>query len=88
MQGGEIGVASEANLGSTFQFYVKTRRTEQLTSSLEKPDFQLLVREDALREACGTEILSVGKVPSACLASSRASCPVPKSSTDLTIATK
>ena len=59
MQGGEIGVASTAGKGSTFQFYVKTRRTSapaKNTSSDSVKDFQLLVREDALREACAVEI--------------------------------
>jgi CheY-like chemotaxis protein len=59
MQGGEIGVASTEGRGSTFQFYIKTRRTIQSSDISEKPDFQLLVREDALREACATEIPAV-----------------------------
>lgn len=50
MQGGEIGVASERAKGSTFQFYVKTRRTTAV-ETLQK-DLPPLVREDALREAC------------------------------------
>lgn len=66
MQGGEIGVASQAGKGSTFQFYVKTRRTFPPPDAVENEnggkadggakDFQLLVREDALREACAVEI--------------------------------
>ncbi|CZR56780.1 related to sensory transduction histidine kinase [Phialocephala subalpina] len=66
MQGGEIGVASQAGKGSTFQFYVKTRRTSPSSKSVENgnaeearggsKDFQLLVREDALREACAVEV--------------------------------
>ena len=59
MHGGEIGVASETGRGSTFQFYVKTRRTAQSLDVPQTPDFQLLVREDALREACATEISAV-----------------------------
>jgi signal transduction histidine kinase len=55
MQGGEIGVASTAGEGSIFQFYVKTRRTGPSTEK-QATDFQLLVRDDALREACGVEI--------------------------------
>ncbi|KAG0646584.1 Sensor histidine kinase [Hyphodiscus hymeniophilus] len=62
MQGGEIGVASEASRGSTFQFYIKTRRT-QFVDPTEKPDFQLLVREDALREACANETPVVNRNP-------------------------
>jgi signal transduction histidine kinase/CheY-like chemotaxis protein len=57
MQGGQIGVALETGKGSTFQFFVKTRRTTPpLTETPERDDVQLLVREDALREACGVEI--------------------------------
>jgi CheY-like chemotaxis protein len=56
MQGGEIGVASTAGQGSTFQFYVKTRRTHAPAEVEDGKDFQLLVREDALREACAVEI--------------------------------
>jgi CheY-like chemotaxis protein len=56
MQGGEIGVASQAGNGSIFQFYVKTRRTAPPKEVQNKTDLQLLVREDALREACAVEI--------------------------------
>ena len=35
LQGGEIGVASEAGVGSTFAFYVKARRAEAHESLLE-----------------------------------------------------
>ena len=55
MQGGEIGVASTAGKGSIFQFYVKTRRTGP-SAETQATDFQLLVRDDALKEACGVEI--------------------------------
>jgi CheY-like chemotaxis protein len=72
MQGGEIGVASESGVGSTFQFYIKTRRTAQALNTSENLDFQLLVREDALREACGTEIPAVPRILDTSLAPTRA----------------
>lgn len=57
MQGGQIGVASETGRGSTFQFFVKTRTTTPpLIETSQRDNFQLLVRDDALREACGIEI--------------------------------
>jgi CheY-like chemotaxis protein len=59
MQGGEIGVASQEKKGSTFQFYIKTRRTAEVIEKSQTPGFQLLVREDALREACADEIPAV-----------------------------
>ncbi|PBP17289.1 M2QJ, histidine kinase-group XI protein [Diplocarpon rosae] len=39
--------------GSTFQFYIKTRRTTPKTSPQQ--DLPVLVRDDALREACAVE---------------------------------
>jgi signal transduction histidine kinase len=37
LQGGEIGVASEAGIGSTFAFYLKSRRTEgEISETAEK----------------------------------------------------
>lgn len=50
-------MASEKGIGSTFQFYIKTRRTTPPATELpQRADVQLLVREDALREACGVEL--------------------------------
>jgi hypothetical protein len=56
MQGGEIGVVSIAGKGSTFQFYVKTWRTNPPKEVQQNTDFQLLVTDDALREGCGVDI--------------------------------
>lgn len=56
MQGGQIGVRSQLGQGSTFQFYVKTRRTSPRDASGDlRSEFQLMAREDAIREACGVE---------------------------------
>ncbi|PVH76512.1 hypothetical protein DL98DRAFT_592105 [Cadophora sp. DSE1049] len=64
MQGGEIGVAAQRGKGSTFQFYIKTRRTSPATAV--QADLPILVREDALREACAVETIGLenGKTPS------------------------
>lgn len=61
MQGGEIGVASEPEKGSTFEFYVKARRIPALAHNedvAKAVNVQNLAHGDALREACG-EISSV-----------------------------
>jgi PleD family two-component response regulator len=56
MQGGEIEVASQAGKGSIFQFYVKIRRTSPPKEIQQKTDPQLLIPDDAIREACAVEI--------------------------------
>ncbi|KAI1002244.1 hypothetical protein K3495_g5957 [Podosphaera aphanis] len=59
MQGGRIGVVSTAGQGSTFQFYIKTFRTNPVSSPTPKGiDMQLLTRQDALRQACASEIIT------------------------------
>lgn len=64
MQGGEIGVKSEAGKGSTFQFYVKTRKTVSAVQS-QRLDFQLLVRQDAIKEACAVDFEGLQKATNA-----------------------
>lgn len=61
MQGGAIGVASEAGTGSVFQFFVRTKSVEVQGGheAVMGVDFQLLAREDALREACGDGVIGV-----------------------------
>jgi signal transduction histidine kinase/CheY-like chemotaxis protein len=79
MQGGEIGVASTAGKGSIFQFYVKTRRTGP-SAEKQATDFQLLVRDDALKEACGVEIpawQNGSKMPNISLENARPLFPSP-----------
>ncbi|KAG9244726.1 hypothetical protein BJ878DRAFT_459757 [Calycina marina] len=67
MQGGEIGAKSYAGQGSTFCFYVKTRRSNPGTDH-GIANLQVMVREDTLREAYGC---SEARIRSHSLASRR-----------------
>lgn len=50
---------SEEGKGSTFQFYIKTRRcpSTEATNQVFKP----IIRDDALREACGLEMMTTSR---------------------------
>lgn len=54
MQGGEIGVASTPNQGSTFAFYVKSRRAERDAILLQEKKWELGARSRSNSKACSS----------------------------------
>jgi CheY-like chemotaxis protein len=59
MHGGGIGVASEAGLGSTFTFFIKTRRTIASVSSTWIIGIRPLVNNNLLKEVYGEGLPTV-----------------------------